>query len=69
MEYIEKIYSICCHLNEKPRGYDTDVIPLVCRNRQIDMDQTIHNVKSLCKYYHITGQSRSFISSSGELRE
>ena len=53
MEYIEKIYSICCHLNENPQGYDTDVIPLVCYNRQIDMGRTIHNVKSLCKHYHI----------------
>ena len=66
MEYIEKIYSFCCHLNENPRGYDTDVIPLVCCNRQIDMGRTIYTAK--CKYYSIK-EHRAFISSFGDLRE
>ena len=49
MEYTEKIYSICCHLNENPQGYDTDVIPLVCRKHGSDEYYSIeeHRAKQI----------------------
>ena len=41
------------HLNENPQGYNTDVILVICHNRQVDKDRTIRNAQSICKYYSI----------------
>ena len=41
MDYIKKIYSICCHANADPEDYGSDIIPMVCHNRQIDMKKNL----------------------------
>ena len=51
MEYIKKIYSFCCHLNENQKGFGNDVIPVVFRHKQIDMDRTIHNAQPIDLHY------------------
>ena len=51
MDYIKKIYSIFCHANADPDDYGTDIIPMVCHNKQIDMSRTIMNAKSSCRYF------------------
>ena len=51
MAYIKKIYGMCCLINDDPKSFGTDVIPMVTRNGQIDMEKTITNAESICIYY------------------
>ena len=46
MACIKKIYDY-------PTSFSTEVIPMVTRNGQIDMDKTITNAESICVYYSI----------------
>ena len=53
MDFIKKVYSICCYTNAQSEVYGTDIIPLVCHNGNIDLDKTVQNVEQVCKYFRI----------------
>ena len=37
MDFIKKVYSICCYSNAQSEVYGTDIIPMVCHNGNIDL--------------------------------
>ena len=37
----------------QPEDFGTDIIPMVCHNRLIDLDKTVQNVEQVCKYFHM----------------
>ena len=53
MDFIKKVYSICCYTNSQPEAFGTDIIPMVCHNRQIDLEKTVLNVEQVCKYFNM----------------
>ena len=36
MDFIKKVYSICCYTNAQSEVYGTDIIPMVCHNGNIE---------------------------------
>ena len=42
MDFIKKVYSICCYTNAQSEVYGTDIIPMVCHNGNIDLEKTVH---------------------------
>ena len=48
MDFIKKVYSICCYTNAQPEDFGTDIIPMECHNRMIDLDKTVQNVEQVC---------------------
>ena len=55
MDFIKKVYSICCYSNAQSEVYGTDIIPMVCHNGNIDFDKTVQNVEQVCKYFRTDG--------------
>ena len=53
MDFIKKVYSICCYTNAQPEVYGTDIIPMVCQNSFIDLKKTVQNVEQVCKYFNM----------------
>ena len=53
MDFTKKVYSICCYTNAQPEVFGTDIIPMVCHNRHIDLEKTVQNVEQVCKYFHM----------------
>ena len=53
MDFIKKVYVICCYTNAQPEVYGTDIIPMVCHNNFIDFEKTVQNVEQVCKYFHM----------------
>ena len=53
MDFIKKVYSICCYTNAQYEVYGTDIIPMVCHNGNIDLEKTVQNVEQVCKYFHM----------------
>ena len=53
MDFIKKVYVICCYTNAEPEVYGTDIIPMVCYNNFIDLEKTVQNVEQVCKYFHM----------------
>ena len=53
MDFIRKVYVICCYTNAQPEVYGTDIIPTVCHNNFIDLEKTVQNVEQVCKYFHM----------------
>ena len=53
MDFIKKVYSICCYTNAQPEVFGTDIIPMVCHNRHIDLEKTVQNVEQVCKYFNM----------------
>ena len=53
MDFIKKVYSICCYTNAQSEVYGTDIIPMVCHNGNIDLKKTVQNVEQVCKYFHM----------------
>ena len=53
MKFIKRVYVFCCHINDNPDQYSTEVIPTVNHNGRIDMDKTTANVEGLCKHFKI----------------
>ena len=53
MDFIKKVYSICCYTNAQSEVYGTDIIPMVCHNGNIDLEKTVQNVEQVCKYFHM----------------
>ena len=53
MDFIKKVYSICCYTNAQPEVFGTDIIPTVCHNRQTDLEKTVQNVEQVCKYFNM----------------
>ena len=51
MDFIKKVYSICCYTNAQSEVYGTDIIPMVCHNGNIDLEKTVQNVEQVCKYF------------------
>ena len=51
MDFIKKVYVICCYTNAQPEVYGTDIIPMVCHNSFIDVEKTVQNVEQVCKYF------------------
>ena len=47
MDFIKKVYSICCYTNAQSEVYGTDIIPMVCHNGNIDLDKTVQNVEQV----------------------
>ena len=53
MDFIKKVYSICCYTNAQPEDFGTDIVPMVRHNRMIDLDRTVQNVEQVCSYFHM----------------
>ena len=53
MDFIKKVYSICCYTNAQPEVFGTDSIPMVCHNRHIHLEKTVQNVEQVCKYFNM----------------
>ena len=53
MDFIKKVYSICCYTNAQSEVYGTDIIPMVCHNGNIDLDKTVRNVEQVCKDFRM----------------
>ena len=53
MDFIKKVYSICCYTNAQSEVYGTDIIPMVCHNGNIDLKKTVQNVEQVCKYFRM----------------
>ena len=53
MDFIKKVYSICCYTNAQCEVYGTDIIPMVCHNGNIDLEKTVQNVEQVCKYFNM----------------
>ena len=53
MDFIRKVYSICCYTNAQSEVYGTDIIPMVCHNGNIDLEKTVQNVEQVCKYFRM----------------
>ena len=53
MDFIKKVYSICCYTNAQSEVYGTDIIPMVCHNGNIDLEKTVQNVEQVCKYFRM----------------
>ena len=51
MDFIKKVYSICCYTNAQSEVYGTDIISMVCHNGNIDLEKTVQNVEQVCKYF------------------
>ena len=51
MDFIKKVYSICCYTNAQPEDFGTDIIPMACHNRMIDLDRTVQNAEQVCSYF------------------
>ena len=49
MDFIKKVYSICCYTNAQSDG----IIPMVCHNGNIDLEKTVQNVEQVCKYFRM----------------
>ena len=71
MDFIKKVYSICCYTNAQSEVYGTDIIPMVCHNGNIDLEKTVQNVEQVCKYFRMDPSKAKQItaSSPGEPRE
>ena len=53
MDFIKKVYSICCYTNAQSEVYGTDIIPMVCHNGNIDLEKTVQNVEQVCRYFRM----------------
>ena len=53
MGFIKKVYSICSYANAQSEVFGTDIIPMVCRNGNIDLEKTVQSVEQVCKYFRI----------------
>ena len=53
MDFIKRVYSICCYTNAQPDVFGTDINPMVCHNRHIDVEKTVQNVEQVCKYVNM----------------
>ena len=53
MDFIKKVYSICCYSNAQSAVYGTYIIPMVCHNGNIDLDKTAQKVEQVCKYFRM----------------
>ena len=53
MDFIKKVYSICCYTKAQPEVDGTDIIPMVCHNSRIDLQKTVQNVEQVCKYFNM----------------
>ena len=53
MDFIKKVYSICWYTNAQPEVFGTDIVPMVCHNRHIDLEKTVQNVEQVCKYFNM----------------
>ena len=53
MDFIKKVYSICCYTNAQSEVYGTDIISMVRHNGNIDLEKTVQNVEQVCKYFHM----------------
>ena len=47
MDFIKKVYSICCYTNAQGEVYGADIIPMVCHNGNTDHEKTIQNVEQV----------------------
>ena len=53
MDFIKRVYSICCYTNAQSEVYGTDIVPMVCHNGNIDLEKTVQNVEQVCKYFRM----------------
>ena len=53
MDFIKRVYSICCYTNAQSKVYGTDIIPMVCHNGNSDLEKTVQNVEQVCKYFRM----------------
>ena len=41
------------YTNAQPEVFGTDIIPMVCHNRHIDLEKTVQNFEQVCKYFNM----------------